>query len=112
MWYQQADRVIALTQEQLLTPPDSAPTLRINLYPNLPFLDQNDEACSVKVGSAAPTSGLCEACQKNPYIPCKHTLVGTSSLENALAMFVVIVVAMIAPHNCCAIRKVGLCQSS
>ena len=65
MWYEQADRVTALTQEQLLTPPDSAPTLRIDTYPNLPFLDQNDEACSVKVGSAAPTSGFCEVCQKN-----------------------------------------------
>ena len=47
-----------------------------------------------------------------PCIPCEHTLVGTSSSESALAMFVVIVVAMIAPHNCCGIRKGGLCPSS
>ena len=109
MWYEQAGRVIALTQEQLLTPPDSAPTLRIDPYPNLPFFDQNDEACSVKVGSAGPTSGLCVR-RMYPCIPCEHTLVGMSSSESALAMSLVIVVAIIAPHICCAIRKVGWCQ--
>ena len=62
MWYEQADHVIALTQEQLLTPPYNAPTLRMNPYPNLPFLDQNDEAYSVKTSSAAL---LCEVCHKN-----------------------------------------------
>ena len=67
---------IALTQEQLLTPPDSAPTLRIDPYPNLPFLDQNDETCSVKVGSAAPTSGLCEVCQKSVPLHSMRTHIG------------------------------------
>ena len=76
MWYEQADRVIALTQEQLLTPPDSAPTLRIDPYPNLPFLDQNDETCSVRVGSAAPTSGLCEVCQKSVPLHSMRTHIG------------------------------------
>ena len=46
-----------------------------------------------------------------PCIPCEHTLVGASSSETVLAMSVFIVVAMIAPHNCRAVRKVGLCQS-
>ena len=76
MWYEQADRVIALTQEQLLTPPDSAPPLRIDPYPNLPFLDQNDETCSVRVGSAAPTSGLCEVCQKSVPLHSMRTHIG------------------------------------
>ena len=65
MWYAEAQRVIALTQEKLLTPPDSAPTLCFDPYANLPFLDQKDEAYGVRVGSAAPTVGLCQVCQQN-----------------------------------------------
>ena len=45
-----------------------------------------------------------------PCIPCEHTLLGTSFLESVLVMFVVIVAAMIAPQNCCAIDRVGLRQ--
>ena len=109
MWYEQADRVIALGARAIAHTTRQCP-VTLDCCPNLPFLDQNDEACSVKVGSAAPTSRLCEVCQRNVALQAmQHTLVDTSSLESALAMSVLIVVAMIAPHKVCAIYKVGLC---
>ena len=80
-----AHRVIALMQEQLLIPPDSAPTLCINQYPNLPFLDQKDEACGVKVGSAAPTSGLCQVYYQNVDLHCMRTHVGRHILPGECA---------------------------
>ena len=74
MWYEEGQRVIAVMQEQLLTPPDSGPKLCIDQY--LGFLDQTDEACGFKMGSAAPTSDSCQLCHQNVDLQCMHTCIG------------------------------------
>ena len=69
MWYEEAQQVIALTQEQLLTSPDSAPTIHIDLYANIPFLDQKDEACCVWVGAGG---WLVVGPEKKSSTPCRN----------------------------------------
>ena len=82
MWFESSARLSALTSELLLNPPEFAPTIGVPPYPNLPICAINDASCTVKVGSAAPTSGTCAVCNHVVPLHSMRTHVGRHILRD------------------------------
>ena len=82
MWFESSARLSALTSELLLNPSEFAPTIGVPPYPNMPICAINDASCTVKVGSAAPTSGTCAVCNHVVPLHSMRTHVGRHILRD------------------------------
>ena len=82
MWFESSARWSALTPKLLLNPPEFAPMIGVPPYPTLPIRAINNASCTVKVGSAAPTSGTCAVCNHLVPLLSMRTHVGRHILRD------------------------------